>query len=126
MYIEEQIADLRKAVVKLEIQMSNSVFYNLSGGITNSTIEKKDCADCDIVYTVKEVSKILKTNTDYVYKLIKTGILPALKIGNYKVRKKALIEFLEKYEGKDLTDLNDIKGLIYSNSGKDLERNIKL
>ncbi len=57
-----------------------------------------------ILYNVKEVSKILKTNTDYVYSLIKSKLLPALKIGSYKIRAEALEDFLTKYEGYDLTD----------------------
>jgi len=65
----------------------------------------------DILYTVSEVAKLIKTNTNYVYELIKKGFLPALKLGSYKVRRVALLEFLEKYEGKDLTDLNNIVDL---------------
>lgn len=65
----------------------------------------------DVLYTVSEVSKLIKCNTNYVYELIRKGLLPALKLGSYKVRKAALLEFLEKYEGKDLTDLNNIVNL---------------
>lgn len=65
----------------------------------------------DVLYTVSEVSKLIKTNTNYVYDLIKKGFLPALKLGSFKVRRAALLEFLEKYEGKDLTDLNNIVDL---------------
>lgn len=65
----------------------------------------------DVLYTVKEVSELLKTNTNYVYELIKKGMLPALKLGSFKIRKSALLEFLSKYEGQDLTDLNNIKEL---------------
>ena len=36
-------------------------------------------------------------------------ILPALKLGSLKVRKTVLIEFTEKYEGMDLSDLDNIK-----------------
>ena len=65
----------------------------------------------DILYTVSEVAKLIKTNTNYVYELIKKGFLPALKLGSYKVRRAALLEFLKKYEGKDLTDLNNVVDL---------------
>ena len=65
----------------------------------------------DVLYTVSEVAKLIKTNPAYVYKLIKTGLLPVLKLGSMKVRKIALEEFLAKYEGKDLTDLKNIKQL---------------
>ena len=65
----------------------------------------------DVLYTVKEVAELLKTNIDYVHKLRKAGLLPFLKIGQYKVRKQALELFLERYEGKDLTDPFDVKEL---------------
>ena len=65
----------------------------------------------DVLYTVKEVAELLKTNIDYVHKLRKAGLLPFLKIGQYKVRKTALELFLERYEGKDLTDPFDVKEL---------------
>lgn len=65
----------------------------------------------DILYTVNEVAKLLKTNPNYIYELIKRGFLPALKLGSYKVRKSSLLNFLQKYEGKDLSDLNNIKNL---------------
>ena len=63
------------------------------------------------LYTVAETAKLLKTNSNYVYELIKRGLLPALKLGSYKVRKTALTNFLEKNEGKDLTDLDNIISL---------------
>ena len=48
----------------------------------------------DVLFTVKEVSKLIKTSPDYVYKLINLELLPALKLGSYKVRKTALLKFL--------------------------------
>lgn len=65
----------------------------------------------DILYTVAETAKLLKTNPNYIYDLINKGLLPALKLGSFKVRRASLLEFLAKYEGQDLTDLNDIKEL---------------
>ena len=65
----------------------------------------------NVLYTVKEVAELLKTNVDYVHKLRKSKVLPFLKIGQYKVRKQSLELFLEKYEGKDLTDPFDVKEL---------------
>ena len=65
----------------------------------------------DVLYTVSEVAKLLKTNVNYVYTLIKKGYLPALKLGSYKVRKISIDKFLQKYEGKDLTDLDNITDL---------------
>lgn len=71
----------------------------------------------DVLYTVKEVAELIKTNPAYVYRLIKAGLLPVLKLGSIKVRKVALMNFLEKYEGKDLTNVDDIKDL-------DLQQNL--
>lgn len=53
---------------------------------------------------MKEVSEILKTNVTYVHRLRKSGLLPCIKIGTYKVRKESLEAFLQKYEGYDLTN----------------------
>lgn len=63
------------------------------------------------VYTVLEASKLLKTNIHTVYGLIEKGILPAIKLGRLKIRSEALEEFLKKYEGMDLTNLEEIKKL---------------
>lgn len=68
----------------------------------------------NILYTVKEVAALLKTNVDYVHKLRKAGLLPFLKLGQYKVRKEALADFLSRYEGKDLTNPFLIKELDYN------------
>ena len=62
----------------------------------------------DVLYTVQEVSKLIKTNATYVYDLIRKGYLPALKLGSYKVRRITLLNFLAKFEGKDLTDLDEV------------------
>lgn len=65
----------------------------------------------DVIYTVPEVAKILKTNVDYVHKLRKAGLLKFLKLGQYKVRKEDLDDFLANNVGKDLTDPFNIKPL---------------
>jgi excisionase family DNA binding protein len=65
----------------------------------------------DVLYTVSEVCKLIKCNPAYTYSLINKGLLPALKLGSLKVRHSALLDFLQRYEGKDLTDLNDIREL---------------
>lgn len=64
-----------------------------------------------ILYTVKEVSTVLGINIHLVYDLIKRGLLPALKLGSLKVRKSSLEYFVAKYEGMDLSDLDNIKEL---------------
>lgn len=63
----------------------------------------------DRLYTVPEVAEILKSNTDYVYKLQRSGLLKFMKVGRWKVRKTTLEAFLEKYDGMDLTDPFNIK-----------------
>lgn len=64
-----------------------------------------------ILYTVPEVAKLLKTNSDYVHKLRKSGLLPFIKLGQYKCRKEALEQFLAAHEGEDLTNPEEIKKL---------------
>lgn len=51
------------------------------------------------VYTVAEVAEIIHCNKNYVYKLINSKQLPALKLGSYKVRAEALEKFLIDCEG---------------------------
>ena len=63
----------------------------------------------DMLYTVPEVAKILKTNKDYVYSLQRSGLLKFMKIGRLKCRKSTLEEFLKKFDGLDLTDPFNIK-----------------
>lgn len=65
----------------------------------------------EMLYTAPEVAKILKTNVDYVHKLRKSGLLPFLKLGQYKCRKEALEKFLAENEGKDLTDPENVREL---------------
>lgn len=65
----------------------------------------------DMLYTVSEVAKILKTNTNFVYRLHNAGVLKFLKLGSLKCRKATLEEFLAKYEGMDVSDPNNIKAL---------------
>jgi excisionase family DNA binding protein len=47
------------------------------------------------LYTVKEAAKLLCTGTGMVYKLIKSGDLPAIKLGELKIRGKELEQFID-------------------------------
>lgn len=67
-----------------------------------------------MLYTVKDAAKALQVNTDCVYELIKKGYLRAMKLRQYKIRKSTLEEFLAKYDGYDLSDLDNVKELDYS------------
>lgn len=58
----------------------------------------------DELLTTSEVSRLLKCNKNFVGDLIKAGLLPYLQLGSRKVRRKSLEDFLEKYEGWDLSD----------------------
>lgn len=53
----------------------------------------------------------LGVNVHLVYELINRKLLPALRLGSLKVRKSTLIDFVERYEGMDLSDLDNIKEL---------------
>lgn len=66
-------------------------------------------ANKKMIYTVKEVSEILGINKNSVYNLIHSGVIKTMKLGRQKITYKSLIEFLEKYDGYDLTNLEDIK-----------------
>lgn len=66
------------------------------------------------LYTVKEVSQILKVDVHKVYDLIRSGLLSALKLGSLKIRKQTLEKFLAEYDGFDLSDLNNIHKLDFN------------
>jgi len=64
-----------------------------------------------MVYTAQEVAKILHSSPNYIYTLIEKGYLPAIKLGSIKILKPTLEKFLMENEGKDLSDLSNIKKL---------------
>lgn len=64
-----------------------------------------------MIYTVKEVAKLLHCSPNYVYELIEKGYLPAIKLGSVKILKKSLDSFLLENEGNDLSDIGNIKKL---------------
>ncbi len=64
-----------------------------------------------IIYTVKEVAKLLHCSPNYIYELIEKGFLPAIKLGSFKVLKSSLDKFLIENQGNDLSDVNNIKKL---------------
>jgi excisionase family DNA binding protein len=67
----------------------------------------------DMLYTVKEVAAILKVNKNAVYDLIRKGHLKALKLGSLKVTYFELVRFLKEYNGKDMSDLDNIRDLSF-------------
>lgn len=61
--------------------------------------------------TVKDVSKLFKTDEPTIRKLIDKGFIKSLKLGRLKIRKVELERFIQWAEGKDLSDLDNIKEL---------------
>lgn len=59
----------------------------------------------ELLYTISEVAKILKINKNFVYTLINNGHLRSIKLGCRKVTRKALLEFLDKYDGMDFDQI---------------------
>jgi len=72
-----------------------------------------------MLFTVQDVAKALKIGKNKVYELWREGLLPFLKLGSLKCRRKAVDEFLRKYEGYDLTDLSNIKPILPDESNED-------
>lgn len=54
----------------------------------------------DILYTVPEAAKLLRVNKNLVYDLIRCGYLRSIKLGSRKVSRKALLDFVEQFEGQ--------------------------
>ena len=65
-----------------------------------------------LIYTVQEAASILHSSPNYIYELIRKGYLPAIKLGSLKVLKTTLERFLIQNEGKDLSDLNNIRKVV--------------
>lgn len=65
-----------------------------------------------LIYTVQEVASILHSSPNYIYELIRKGYLQAIKLGSLKVLKSTLERFLIQNEGKDLSDLNNIRKVV--------------
>lgn len=59
----------------------------------------------ELLYTISEVAKILKINKNFVYTLINNGHLRSIKLDCRKVTRKALLEFLDKYDGMDFDQI---------------------
>lgn len=74
---------------------------------------KEDAAvitvDINQLYTIKETAQILKTSPATVRKLCRANALPHLKLGDIKIRGKAIVEFEENAEGMDYTDPFNVK-----------------
>ena len=65
----------------------------------------------DLLFTVEESAKLLKTDKPTIRRLVSKGFIKALKLGRLKIRKVELERFVQWAEGKDLSDLDNIKDL---------------
>lgn len=68
----------------------------------------------DLVYTVPETAKLLKVEQAIVRTLVKKGYIQALKLGRLKIRKAEIDRFLEWAQGKDFSNLDEIKKLTFN------------
>lgn len=64
-----------------------------------------------VLYTVSETAELLKVNRNSVYDLLRKNIIRGIKIGSLKITRKELLDFLERNNGKDLSNLDEIKEL---------------
>ncbi|MEG0297124.1 MAG: helix-turn-helix domain-containing protein [Clostridium sp.] len=62
----------------------------------------------EMLFTVKEASKVLKVDQQTVRNLIGKGFIAGLKLGRLKVRKVEIERFLSWAEGKDLSNLDNV------------------
>lgn len=58
----------------------------------------------DRLLSVKEVCGVLCMDKNRVYSLIKSGVLPSIKVGSYRVSASAVDYFISNNIGKDVTD----------------------
>jgi len=63
----------------------------------------------DELLTIEEAAQVIKCGKNMVYNLMNKGYLEYLVLGHRKVRRKTLEAFMEKYEGYDLSDLDNPK-----------------
>jgi excisionase family DNA binding protein len=104
--INDLIDKIKYSALEVVSKMNDSSENNtkLTEIITDKNIELQ-------LFTVKEVAKKLRVNTNAVYELIKSGHLSALKLGMLKITSTELERFFKYSEGKDFTDLNKVKEL---------------
>lgn len=76
-------------------------------------MNKNDVPLCEnVLYTIAEVASLLKVNKNMVYDLINGGYLKSIKFGCRKVTRKAILEFLDQYDGQEIC-------ITSTNEGKD-------
>ncbi len=63
------------------------------------------------LFTVVETGKILGISRVKVYELIKHRLLKAMNLAGFKIAAVEIDRFIDTYNGKDLTNLDDITDL---------------
>lgn len=67
----------------------------------NNTQEK-------LLYSVSEFAKLLGIGETLASAIVNSGLIPYLKLGGRKIRRKSVEKFLDEYDGYDLTNLSNI------------------
>ena len=70
----------------------------------STTTEILECPD--ILYTIPETAYLLRVNKNTVYQLINNDYLRSIKLGCRKVSRKAILDFIEQYDGQ-IIEFND-------------------
>lgn len=66
----------------------------------------------DILLSVPSAAFIMHTDINKVRALIKAGYIKALKLGELKIRREEIDRFLKDAEGKDFSDVSNVKELV--------------
>lgn len=65
----------------------------------------------DYLMSVAEAAKRLDVDKHYVYSLIKQQFITPIRFRTLKISNSEINNFIEKYKGKNLADLNNVKDL---------------
>ena len=80
----------------------------------NSQVQAGAGTRLPLLLEVKEAAVEMRTSPATIYRLINAGVLPVLKLGRLKVPYKALVEFVDRYVGHDITNPDSIHILVPS------------
>lgn len=70
-----------------------------------------EVATVDKLLSVRQASKMFGIPVNTLYDLINAGVIPVLKLRAIKIRQVSMLNFLEEYDGKDLSDPKNIKSV---------------
>ncbi len=85
-----------------------------SEALFNSQAQTRIETRLPLLLEVKEAAVEMRTSSATIYRLINAGVLPVLKLGRLKVPYKALVEFVDRYVGHDITNPDSIHILVPS------------